>query len=91
MANREINEIMAQLAQYQRIAEETADIIDGLKDQIKNYMTDNNLETLTGDEHKAIYKTVESTRIDTTALKKELPDIATRYSKTTSTMRFTFA
>lgn len=91
MANKEINEIMAQLAQYQRIADETTAIIDGLKDQLKKYMSDNNLETLTGDEHKAIYKTVESTRIDTTALKKELPEIATRYSKTTSTMRFTFA
>lgn len=89
MAN--INEIMAQLAQYQRMADETAAIIDGLKDQIKGYMTENGLETLNGDEHKAIYKAVESNRVDTTALKKELPEIAARYTKTTSTMRFTFA
>ena len=86
-----INEIMAQLAQYNRMAEETAAIIDGLKDQLKAYMTENNLETLTGDEHKAIYKAVTSNRLDTTALKKELPEVAARYTTTTSTMRFTFA
>lgn len=89
MAN--INEIMAQLAQYNRMAEETAAIIDGLKDQIKQYMTENELETLTGDEHKAIYKAVESNRVDTKALKAELPEIAARYTTTTTTMRFTFA
>lgn len=86
-----INFIMSELAKYNRMQEETAAIIDGLKDQIKAYMTANNLETLTGDEHKASYKIVSSTRIDTTALKKELPDIASRYSTTSSSMRFTFA
>lgn len=86
-----VNEIMAQLAQYNRMAEETAAIIDGLKDQLKSYMTENGLETLTGDEHKAIYKAVESSRVDTKALKAELPEIAARYSTTTTTMRFTFA
>ena len=65
-----INEIMAELAQYKRLQEETIAIIEGLTDKIKQYMTDNQLETLTGTEHKASYKTVTSSRIDTTALKK---------------------
>ena len=82
---------MQQLAQYNRMQEETAAIIDGLKDQIKAYMTENGLDTLAGDEHKAIYKAVESSRIDTAALKKDLPNIAAQYTKTTATMRFTFA
>ena len=37
----EMNKIMQELAQYNRIAEETAAIIDGLKDQLKKYMTEN--------------------------------------------------
>lgn len=86
-----INEIMGELAKYNRMKEETETIINGLKDQIKSYMVENNIDTLTGDEHKAIYKAVSSSRIDTTALKKELPDIANRYTKTSETMRFTFA
>ena len=71
--------------------DETAAIIEGLTDKIKQYMTENQLETLTGDEHKATYKTVTSSRIDTTALKKALPEVATAYTKTTETRRFTFA
>ncbi len=86
-----INEVMKQLAEYTRIQEETAAIIDGLKDTLKGYMIAENLDTLNGDEHKATYKEVTSTRIDTKALKKELPDIADRYTTTSSTMRFTFA
>ena len=86
-----INEIMAELAQYTRMAEEITATVDGLKDTIKKYMEENQLETLTGNEHKATYKTVTSSRIDTTALKRNAPDIAEKYTKTTETKRFTFA
>ena len=89
--NININELFAQLAQYNNIANETAAIIDGLKDQIKAYMAENNLDTITGTEHKATYKNVSSSRLDTAALKKELPDIAARYSITTESMRFNFS
>ena len=86
----DINKLFAELAQYNRIAEETAAIIDGIKDQLKTYMTENGIETLTGEEHKATYKPVTASRIDTAAIKKELPEIAERYSKTTTTNRFVF-
>ena len=87
----DINKLFAELAQYNRLAEETAAIIDGLKDTIKAYMTENGIDTLSGDEHKATYKSVTSSRIDTTAIKKDLPEVAARYSKTTTSKRFTFA
>ena len=87
----DVNAIMAELAQYTRMAEEIAATIDGLKDTIKKYMEENQLETLTGNEHKATYKTVTSSRLDTAALKQALPDIAAQYTKTTETKRFTFA
>ena len=86
----DINAIMAELAQYTRMAEEIAATVDGLKDQIKKYMEENQLETLTGSEHKATYKTVTSSRIDTAALKKNAPDIAAQYTKPTESKRFTF-
>ena len=86
----DVNAIMAELAQYSRMAEEIAATVDGLKDTIKKYMEENQLETLTGNEHKATYKTVTSSRIDTTALKRNAPDIAEKYTRTTETKRFTF-
>lgn len=85
-----INEIMSELAQYNRLADEIAATIDGLKDQIKKYMEENQLETLTGSEHKATYKTVTTSRIDTAALKRNAPDIAALYTKTSDSKRFTF-
>ena len=85
-----INEIMSELAQYNRLADEIAATVDGLKDQIKKYMEENNIDTLTGSEHKATYKTVATSRIDTAALKRNAPDIATQYTKTTESKRFTF-
>lgn len=86
-----INETMKELAQWQRMQEEAAAMVEALKDQIKEHMTAAGLEVLTGDEHKATYKTVSSSRIDTAALKKECPDIAAQYTKITETKRFTFA
>lgn len=85
------NEIMHSLAEYMRIADETAAIIDGLKDQLKSAMQAAGTDTIIGAEHKASYKTVVSSRIDTAALKKAEPETAARYTRTTETKRFTFA
>lgn len=85
-----INETMKELAQYLRMQEEITETVEGLKDQIKAYMQENGLETLASDEHKATFKTVSSSRIDTTALKRENPAIAEQYSKTIISNRFIF-
>ena len=85
-----IDSTMRELAQYTRIMEEASDTVDSLKDEIKRYMDEHNTDILTGNEHKATYKAVTSSRIDTTALKKDLPDIAAHYTKTTETKRFLF-
>lgn len=86
-----IDNIMAELAQYIRMQEEAAAMVESLKDQLKERMTAAGVESLAGSEHKATYKAVTSSRVDTTALKKELPEIAARYTKSTTTRRFTFA
>ena len=85
-----IDSTMRELAQYTRIMEEASDTVDGLKDEIKRYMEEHETDILIGNEHKATYKAVSSNRIDTASLKKDLPDIAAQYTKTTETKRFTF-
>lgn len=89
--NMNIDSIMKELAEYIRMQEEAAAMAESLKDQLKERMTAAGVESLAGSEHKATYKTVTSSRVDTTALKKELPEVAARYTKTTTTRRFTFA
>lgn len=86
-----LDAIMAELAQYIRMQEEAAAMVESLKDQLKERMTAAGVESLAGSEHKATYKTVTSSRVDTTALKKEFPEITARYTKTTTARRFTFA
>lgn len=85
-----IDNIMRELAQYTRLQEETADIIDELKDELKAIMRERNTDTLMGTEHKASYKAVVFSRIDTTAIRKELPEVAAKYTRTTKSRRFTF-
>lgn len=87
----DINQIMSELAQYIRMQEEAAAMVESLKDQLKAQMQAAGVDTLVGDEHKATYKAVTNSRVDTSALKRDLPEIAAQYTKTTTARRFTFA
>ena len=82
-----IDSTMKELAEYIRMGEEIAANIDALKDALKQYMRETGVDSLTGTEHKA----VTSSRIDTTALKRELPGVAAQYTRATETRRFTFS
>lgn len=86
-----IDSIMKELAEYIRMQEEAAAMVESLKDQLKERMAAAGVDSLAGAEHKATYKAVTSSRVDTTRLKKDLPEIAARYTKTTTARRFTFA
>ena len=75
------------LAVKQMIAELEAEA-ETLTDKIKGVMVERGEETLTGDTWKASWKNVTSNRLDTTALKKALPDVAAQFTKKTTTCRF---
>lgn len=85
-----LNALMREIAEYTRMAEEIGATLDSLKDILKKYMDENGLDSIAGNEHKASYKAVTSSRIDTTALKRDMPEIAAKYTKTTETRRFLF-
>jgi predicted phage-related endonuclease len=85
-----LNALMREIAEYFRMAEEIGATLDSLKDSLKKYMDENGLDSIAGNEHKASYKAVTSSRIDTTALKRDMPEIAAKYTKTTETRRFLF-
>lgn len=90
IAQNNLDAIMQELAQYTRMAEEIAATVDSLRDILKKHMEENGLDSIAGSEHKASYKAVTSSRIDTTALKRDMPEIAAKYTKTTNTRRFLF-
>ena len=92
MCNRNnFNEVMANLAQLKAMANELQAEIKQAEDELKAYMEAEGVGVLQGIEHKATWKEVTSSRLDTKALKVDLPEIADKYSKTSTTMRFNFS
>lgn len=91
MGTIELDSKIKELRELRRMAEELQAEIDGITDIIKAEMTARNVDTLTGADWKATWKEVTSNRLDSTALKKELPDIAARYTKASTSRRFTLA
>lgn len=85
-----LDALMKEISEYTRLSEEVSATLDSLRDTLKTYMKENGLDSIAGSEHKASYKAVTSSRIDTTALKRDLPEIAAKYTKTTETRRFLF-
>ena len=90
MSQDKINATMKALAEYIRMKEDIDAMIESCKDELKAHMQAAGLDTLQGSEHKATFKCVTSSRLDTSTLKKELPDVAARYTITTTAARFTF-
>ena len=80
-----------ELRELRRMAEELQAEIDSLQDTIKAEMTARNVDTLAGTDWKITWKAVTSNRLDSTALKKELPKIAARFMKQTTARRFVLA
>ena len=80
-----------ELRELRRMADEIAAEIDVIQDSIKAHMAAENVDTLTGTDYKITWKTVTSSRLDTTALKRDRPEIAAKYTKTTNSRRFTIA
>ena len=88
MSTNEIASKIVELKEYERMVEEAQGYIDAIKDEIKAHMTERNVEELVVDIFKVRWTTVSSPRIDTTALKKAMPDLAKQFTVTTTSRRF---
>jgi len=86
MSTIEMIQTCQQYRELQRLREEITAEMEALADAIKNAMGDR--DTVTAGEYKITHKTVNGSRLDTTALKKELPDIAARFTIPTVQKRF---
>jgi len=87
-----INELEAkarELRQLQALIDEAQAEAEALKDAIKAAMGDQ--DSIQAGEYRITWKAVTSSRIDTTALRKALPDVAERFTKETTTRRFCVA
>jgi len=91
MATNEIISKLNELSELRRMADELNAEIEAIQDTIKAHMTEADTDTITAGAFKVTWKAVTSTRIDTTALRKDLPEIWQEYGKTSTTKRFSVA
>ena len=86
MSNPNMESKIKELMELKRMKEEIEAEIAAAEDEIKSVMGDE--ETLLAGAFKVDWKTVITSRIDTAALKKMMPEIAERFMKQTTTRRF---
>ena len=89
MSMNEIEAKIRELRELQALIEEAQQEAEAIKDTIKAQMGDS--EELRAGEYKVTWKPVTTSRIDTTALKKALPDVAQAFTRETTTRRFCVA
>lgn len=86
-----IRQAVQDIRELTRMKEELEAEITAAQDIIKAEMSAQQVDTLTGADFKVTWKEVISSRIDTTALKKALPELCEQYTKQTTTKRFCIA
>ena len=79
------------LKELEMLIAEAESEMDAIKDEFKEELQTRNVEDIAVDVFKVRFKSVTSSRVDTTALKKELPEIAERFLKISTTRRFSIA
>ena len=78
-----------ELRELQRLIEEAQAEAETIKDAIKAHMGDS--EMAYAGEYEITWKPVTTVRIDTTALKKAMPEVAQAFTRQTTARRFTLA
>ena len=86
MSNPAMEIKVRELMELKRMKEELEAEITAAEDAIKAAMGSE--ETLIAGAYKVSWKNFTSSRIDTAALKKALPDVAAAYTKQTTIRRF---
>ena len=91
MSQKEMNSMVRKLRKLKQKQSELQAEIDSLTDGIKAEMTARSVDELAGTDWKVTWKAVTSARLDTTALRRELPELALRFTKTSTYRRFCLA
>lgn len=81
------NVVMSEIAKQKMIIDEAENVLKDLKNSLKQYMTENHIEEIIGEEHKAKYRSIDKYVIDTNLLKEEHPRIAKKYTVNRPYMR----
>lgn len=91
MSANEMTTKIRELKELKAMAEQIAAEIATIEDALKAEMTARNTEEMTVDVFKVRWTTVKSSRFDSTAFKKTHGDLYARYTKESTSRRFSVA
>lgn len=89
MSTMEIMSKIETLKEWEELAQQAADMIEGIKDELKRLMESRGAEELQAGQYIVRYTTVLSNRFDSTAFKKEHGEMYKLYTKQVTSRRFT--
>ena len=85
----EVLNLIHEYHEWKDVLDEAEAELEARKDALKAILNDNGLDELTAGRFIVRFTSVTSNRLDTGLLKKELPDIAAKYTKASTSRRFT--
>lgn len=85
------NETVQELKELKTMLAELEKEIKAAEEAVKKEMEEQGKEEIICGAVIVRYKTVKSSRIDTTAIKNDLPDVAKKYTKKKKTKRLTIS
>ena len=91
MSIKDISKLVENLKALEIMKEELTGEIDSIKDELKQKLKRRETEEMLAGIYKIRYKTVTSSRFDTTAFKKAQPEIYATYYRKVESKRFTVA
>ena len=86
MSNPAMENQIKELLELKRLREELDAEIQTAEDKIKAVMGED--EILTAGAFKVTWKSITSSRLDSAALKKAMPEVATQFTRQTTVRRF---
>lgn len=88
MSQYDLEKKLTEIQELKRMQEDLAAAIESAQDEIKAHMSAAGVDELTAGAFKVTWQEVTSTRIDTAALRKDLPEIWQEYGRTSTVRRF---
>lgn len=91
MSEQNLREVIKNYKELQRLAEDLAQEMEAAKDTIKAELAARGVDELTAGEYRVRYTAVKSSRFDTTAFRRAMPDLAEKFTKSVESKRLSVA
>lgn len=90
MSMKEMLDLIQEINEYNELLDEVKEILADRQDKIKAYMASENLEELNVDgQYFVRYQAIARNTLNTSLLKKDLPELYKVYMKVVNSTRFT--